>query len=83
LQDGSKIKLDTGQGAPSASAAPASENGEKASEVGAKEGKPERRRHRKEASMEGDVPGGEQSGAWKKPVRGQAEASTTESTRRP
>ena len=85
LQDGSKIKLDTGsaKGAPSASAAPASENGEKASEVGAKEGKPERRRHRKEASMEGDVPGGEQSGAWKKPVQGQAEASTTESTRRP
>ena len=85
LQDGSKIKLDSGlaKGAPSAGAAPASENGEKASEVGAKEGKPERRRHRKEASMEGDVPGGEQSGAWKKPVRGQAEASTTESTRRP
>ena len=85
LQDGSKIKLDTGlaKGAPSASAAPASENGEKASEVGAKEGKAERRRHRKEASMEGDVPGGEQSGAWKKPVQGQAEASTTESTRRP
>ena len=85
LQDGSKIKLDSGsaKGAPSAGAAPASENGEKASEVGAKEGKPERRRHRKEASMEGDVPGGEQSGAWKKPVQGQAEASTTESTRRP
>ncbi len=83
LQDGSKIILDTGQGAPSASAAPASVNGEKASEVGSKEGKAERRRHRKEASMEGDVPGGEQSGAWKKPVQGQAEASTAESTRRP
>jgi multidrug efflux system membrane fusion protein len=85
LQDGSKIKLDTGpaKGAPSASAAPASENGEKASEAGAKEGKAERRRHRKEASIDGDGPGGEQSGAWKKPVQGQAEASTTESTRRP
>jgi multidrug efflux system membrane fusion protein len=85
LQDGSKIKLDTGpaKGAPSAGAAPASENGEKASEVGAKEGKAERRRHRKEASLDGDAPGGGQSGAWKKPVQGQAEASTTESTRRP
>jgi membrane fusion protein, multidrug efflux system len=85
LQDGSKIKLDTGpaKGAPSPSAAPVSENGEKASEGGAKEGKAERRRHRKEASIEGDASGGERSGAWKKPVQGQAEASTTESTRRP
>jgi multidrug efflux system membrane fusion protein len=85
LQDGSKIKLDTGpaKGAPSASAAPASGNGEKAPEAGAKEGKPERRHHRKEASMDGDASRGEQAGGWKKPVQGQAEAATTESTRRP
>jgi len=83
LQDGSKIKIDTGQanGAPSASAAPAKENGTKAEEQGAKEGKPERRRHRKEASADGDAQGVEQSGTWKKPV--QAEAATTEGTRRP
>ena len=85
LQDGSKIKIDTGQanGAPSASAAPTQENGTKAEEQGAKEGKPERRRHRKEASADGDAQGGEQAGTWKKPVQGQAEAATTEGTRRP
>ncbi len=87
LQDGAKIKLDSGQGkgagAPSASAAPASENGEKAPEEGAKEGKPERKRHKKEASVNGDASGEEQGGGWKKPVQGQAEAATAESTRRP
>ena len=83
IQDGSKIKLETApaKGAPSPSAAPVSENGEKAGD--AKEGKAERRRHRKEASLDGDAAGGEQSGAWKKPVQGQADASTAESTRRP
>jgi multidrug efflux system membrane fusion protein len=85
LQDGSKIKVDIGpaNGAPSASAAPAQENGTKTEEQGAKEGKPERRRHKKEASVDGDAPGGEQAGTWKKPVQGQAEAATTEGTRRP
>jgi multidrug efflux system membrane fusion protein len=86
LQDGSKIKIDTGaaNGAPSASAAPAQENGTKTEEQGAKEGKPERRRHRKEAAADGgDAPGGEQAATWKKPVQGQAEAATTEGTRRP
>lgn len=85
LQDGSKIKLDTGpaNGGPSASAAPAQENGAKTEEQGAKEGKPEPRRHRKEASMNGDAQGGEAASGWKKPVQGQAEAATTESTRRP
>jgi multidrug efflux system membrane fusion protein len=85
LQDGSKIKLDTGpaNGGPSASAAHAQENGAKSKEEGAKEGKPERRRHRKEASMNGDAHGVEAASAWKKPVQGQAEASTAESTRRP
>jgi multidrug efflux system membrane fusion protein len=85
LQDGSKVRLETGpaKGAPSPSAAPVSENGEKASEGGAKEGKAERRRHRKEASLDGDAPDGEQRGAWKKHGQGQAEASTAESTRRP
>ncbi len=83
LKDGSKIKIDTGpaNGAPSASAAPPQENGTKAE--GAKEGNPERRRHRKEAAVDGDAPGGEQAGTWKKPVQGQAEAATTEGTRRP
>ena len=85
LQDGSKIKIDTGpaNGAPSASTAPAQENGTKTEEQGAKEGKPEHRRHRKEASVDGDAQGGEQAGTWKKPVQGQAEAATTEGTRRP
>ena len=85
LQDGSKIKLEAGpaKGAPSPGAAPVSENGEKASEGGSKQGKAERRRHRKEASLNGDAPDGEQSGPWKKPVQGQAEASTAESPRRP
>ena len=85
LQDGSKIKIDAGQanGAPSASAVPAQENGAKAEEQGAKEGKPERRRHRKEAAADADAQGGEQAGTWKKPVQGQAEAATIEGTRRP
>ncbi len=85
LQDGSKIKLDTGpaKGAPAASTAPAGEKGENASEDGAKQAKPEHRRHRKEASADGDAQGGEQAGTWKKPVQGQAEAATTDGTRRP
>jgi multidrug efflux system membrane fusion protein len=85
IQDGSKIKLETGpaKGAPSPSAAPVSENGEKASEGGSSEGKAERRRHRKEASLDGDALDGEHRGAWKKPAQGQADASTAESTRRP
>ena len=87
LQDGSKIKIDTGSAnlAPSASAAPTQEDAAKTQEDGAKEGKPERGRHRKEASAEGDAPGGEQVRDWKKPAQsaGQAEAATTEGTRRP
>ena len=85
LQDGSKIKIDTGpaNGAPSASATPTQENGTKTEEQGAKEAKPEHRRHRKEASVDGDAQGGQQAGTWKKPVQGQAEAATTEGTRRP
>ena len=85
LQDGSKIKIDTApaNGAPSASAVPAQENGTKTEEQGAKEAKPERRRHKKEASVDGAAQGGEQAGTWKKPVQGQAEAATTEGTRRP
>jgi len=82
LQDGSKIKLDTGpaKGAPSASAAPAGESGEKAAAEGAKEGKSEHRRPRKEASAAGDA---DQAGTWKKPVQGQAEAATSDGARRP
>jgi len=85
LQDGSKIKIDTApaSGAPSASAVPPQESGTKTEEQGAKEGKPEHRRHRKEASADGDAQGGDQAGTWKKPVQGQAEAATTEGTRRP
>jgi multidrug efflux system membrane fusion protein len=85
IQDGSKIKIDMGaaNGAPSASAVPVQENGIKTEEQGAKEGKPEPRRHRKEAAVDGGAPAGAQAGTWKKPVQGQAEAATTEGTRRP
>jgi multidrug efflux system membrane fusion protein len=86
LQDGSKIKVDTSpaNGAPSASAAPAQENGTtKTEEQGPKETKPEGKRHRKEASVDGNAPGGEQAGPRKKPAPGQAEAATVEGTRRP
>ncbi len=87
LQDGAKIKLDTGPaaGVPSASAAPAQENAAKPAEEGSKDGKPERRRHRKEAAAEGEAPGGDQDPSAKKPARsgGQAEAATTDGTRRP
>jgi multidrug efflux system membrane fusion protein len=86
LQDGSKIKIDTAPaiGAPSASVAPAQENGTaKTEEQGAKESKPEHKRHRKEASVDGNAPGGEQAGTRKKPMPGQAEAATVEGTRRP
>ncbi len=84
LQDGAKVKLDTGGAAvasPSASAAPAQENGAKPAE----EGKPERRRHRKEAAAEGDAGGEEQLRPSKKPTQpaGQAEAASVESSRKP
>ncbi len=86
LQDGAKIRIDTGTAnlAPSASAAPAPEDAAKSQDDGAKEGKREHRRHRREASAEGDAPGGDQPAEWKKPVQGQAEAATTsEGARRP
>ncbi len=87
LQDGAKIKLDTGHGGgtPSASAAPAQENGAKPAEEGPKEGKPERRRHRKEAAAEGDAAAEEQFQPSKKPAQpaGQAEAATVEGSRKP
>jgi multidrug efflux system membrane fusion protein len=94
LKDGSKIKIDTGSAnsAPSASAAPVQENAAKSQddsakpqEDGAKDGKREHKRRRKEASAEGDAPGGEQASDWKKRGQpaGQAEAATTEGSRKP
>jgi multidrug efflux system membrane fusion protein len=87
LQDGSKIRIDTGaaNSTPSANAAPGQEGGAKTEDQGQREAKPEHRRHRKEASAEGDIPEGEQVRDWKKAKQsaGQAEAATTEGTRRP
>jgi membrane fusion protein, multidrug efflux system len=82
LQDGSKLKLDTApppSAAPQASAAPAAEETPK-------EGKPERKRRRKEAAAaDGVSPAADPADDAKKPEKrgGQGEPSKGEGSRKP
>ena len=81
LQDGSKIRVDTGgegKGAPpAASAAPV--NG---TDEGSRNGA-HRRHHDKEASAAGEFPGDAPAQNWKKPGAGEAQAATIDGAKRP
>ena len=82
LQDGSKIRLDTGEqgrgGPPAANAAPV--NG---ADEGDKNGRPHHKRHDKEASVAGDASGDAPAQNWKRPGAGEAQAATIDGAKRP